>query len=901
MKEHLARLRTDHAAGRELPQSAVDGKFLDLLVASANARNPSLRLSLQSIDMESLRRSGASALQAVSGLAVELVNGMKHGDWHAVLDIDGQHVAVSARHDPKHPERVSLAVMNSLGSGVESAEWLKIAEALCAHANRALVKAGKAPQAQVWLNCLNSSLLQTSTGSGSEIFALAAVAKMPADGGLVVMHRRVLDQQSRTQSPTAARTVDANDVLGAPLFKLMTRRHAMDDLLSARPELQQAKVNKKGQTLDEYQAAHEAPRTPPFGMTSRYNTAYEEKRIHMYERAVKHLKSRLGPQLDDMKAHLGNLRLNLEGQADLPPARDAEFLGMLIDAENARDPSLRLSAHRLDPAQLAAGDPAATESLWSSITEGKRTGKDWNATLDINGHHVAVSARHDAGNPEHVSLVVAEGAGSPMSSEDWKLLVKQLHDRMQAQPADTPAGAGGKLWVTHLDLSARQPETNSALFALMAAKDMGGDPGIAEVHADALAQANSRPEPAAMRGRNGDHLLDPDYGLPGADDPMTSLDMVALQVEMYEEAVGHYELALGKWGTATVPAPTPQGSGKTASVQTPRIVPVPGPANLAPSSPAEVPGMVAGKTTPPVAAVAAKTAARVAAPVPDRIPPTVPRGVRLPELPEPVLADNGAVDVQATGRAQIQALLPAVATLIGSGRDHATVLAELQAMPDAAMYATLERHAADSFMAYAQHGGAAPDLATAAAALEQIRYAGMDTALPDAAQGAGLKGASAFHGELMAQEREGGLSARDVETRFEHGRARGTGNVCMFDTLYQLADRAGHGAQLRPFTPGAQGEAARAAFGDRMQELLAQTGLLARTANGGYDQFEFENGSLATDLLAQVTGLQLVVLNQTDDGVMLNPAAGTAGPEAFILRTRTAGNDGHFEPLWPRG
>jgi hypothetical protein len=259
----------------------------------------------------------------------------------------------------------------------------------------------------------------------------------------------------------------------------------------------------------------------------------------------------------------------------------------------------------------------------------KRTSKDWNGTLDINGHHVAVSARHDASNPEHVSLVVVEGAGSPMSRGDWKLLVKQLHDRMQAQPADAPVGVGGKLWVTHMDLSARQPETNSALFALMAAKDMGRDRGIAEVHADALA--------------------------------------------------------------------------------------------------------------------------------------------------------------------------------------------ELQAMPDAAIYATLERHAADSFMAYAQHGGAAPDLATAAAALEGLRYARMDTAPPDASQSAGVEKASAFHRELMAREREGGLSAQDVETYFEPGRARGTGNVCMFDTLYQLADRAGHGAQLRPFTGGAQGETARAAFGDRMQ------------------------------------------------------------------------------------
>jgi hypothetical protein len=77
--------------------------------------------------------------------------------------------------------------------------------------------------------------------------------------------------------------------------------------------------------------------------------------------------------------------------------------------------------------------------------------------------------------------------------------------------------------------------------------------------------------------------------------------------------------------------------------------------------------------------------------------------------------------------------------------------------------------------------------------------------------------------------------------------------------------------------------------------------LLARTVNGGYDQFEFENGSLEANLLAQVTGLQFTVLNQTDDGVMLEPAVGGEGPDAFILRTRNAGKDGHFDPLWPRG
>jgi hypothetical protein len=281
---------------------------------------------------------------------------------------------------------------------------------------------------------------------------------------------------------------------------------------------------------------------------------------------------------------------------------------------------------------------------------------------------------------------------------------------------------------------------------------------------------------------------------------------------------------------------------------------------------------------------------------PPAAPARIPVGVRLPPPAWPVLHLDGRVDEQATARAQIQELLPAVASLVGQGYHPPTVLAALQAMPLQELQDTLARHAADSFVAFAQQGGAAPDLATVAAALQRIRDARM-VLEPQDRLDAPL---SAVHGELMAQYRQRGLSSNDLDARFVAGRSRGAANECLFDSLYQLAVGAGHQARLQPFTGGAVGEAGRTPFAARMQELLAQGGLLARRGSG-YDQFEIEGGSLQAQLLAQVTGLRLVLLNQTEDGrVQLDTAVNGTGPDAFIRRDRTAGTDGHFVPLIPR-
>lgn len=541
MKDHLAELREAFRNQQELPQHH-DGKFIDLLVRSENARDPLLRLSHHAISVDAVRSGGDAARESVAGLAGALVKGMKRGeDWHAVLKIDDHHVAVSARHHPRHPSRVSLVVVDGLGSDMARAEWQQIAELLCELTNRARTEKGKDAKAQVWISCLNPPILRTSTGAGSDAVALAIARKMRPDLGLLKLHKDVMGLQARHGTPTAVEMSSGNSVLGAPLFKLMTRPQEMDAVMRDRPELETAKVNGKGQTLREYQEAHTAARRPPFGMTSQRNVAYEEKRLSLYDRAVARLESKLAPGLAAMQEHLERLRLAAGGHADLPPARDAKFLDMLMASECAKDPSLRLRALRLDPALLAQGASAATEGLWRAITEGLRKGEDWSATLDIAGHHVALSARHDAEHPSHVSLVVMQGAGGPFSSEDWKQVTAQLNERMQALSA--AEGVSGKIWVTHLDLSASLPGTHSTLFALIAAKDMRYDDGIAEVHADAWAQAASHSAPAALRNRPGDHLLDPDAAH-GTGDPMTSPDVVAMQIEMYEQAVGHYEMIL---------------------------------------------------------------------------------------------------------------------------------------------------------------------------------------------------------------------------------------------------------------------------------------------------------------------------------------------------------------------
>ena len=272
----------------------------------------------------------------------------------------------------------------------------------------------------------------------------------------------------------------------------------------------------------------------------------------MYERAIGHVETAAAPQLlsarlNNMATYLGDLRRAQRRGTNLPAPQDAEFIDLLVGSENMRDDHLRLRAHKVDIGQLEAGHTDAVSDLWTSLAEGVRSGADWHATLDLNGHFAALSAHHDPHNAAHVSLAVLDGAGLPISLRGWQTLAAQLGNRLrQMLPEQDPAGSV-KVWLTHLDVSARQPAENSALFALRAVKEMKSDRGIAEIHRNAIAEAHSLPEDIVATARNGADLLDPAYGMPpDADsyDPSEEAALLAEQIEMYSLALSHLERSL---------------------------------------------------------------------------------------------------------------------------------------------------------------------------------------------------------------------------------------------------------------------------------------------------------------------------------------------------------------------
>lgn len=546
MKGYLAELQLAHAAGRELPRSR-DTQFLDLLVAMENARNASLRLSAQAIDHAALDRGPAAAMKAVAGLARAAIAGMDQGSWHAVLSVDGHEVAVAAEHDEKHPARLSLVVVDSASSNLSSGQWGQIALLVQQHMNRALSREGKPADAQVWVNCLNTSTEMTATCGGSTILSLAAAREMPHDPDIQQLHKETLGQAAENPAHAAARLSTDNHLLGARFFKHMTGPQALQDLLKSRPELEDAPVNKKGTTLREHQAEHVVSHRPPFGVSYTYSDSYERKRLRMYGRAIAHMAPvAMAEQLQGMEAYVHELRRAAKGKAPPPAARDAEFMGLLIDVENTLDPQLRLSAHRVDPVQLAALDPAAINDLWQSVATGVRSGADWHATLDLGGHHAALSARHDPDNRANVSLVVVDGNGSPLLREGaGEALTKLLGDRLQAMLRGTEHAGQGKVRLTHFDVSARQPDINDALFAVLSAKSLKDFRDIGEAHAEALKAASSSVESTAVDRRDGAHLIDPDYGASDQDESIEPEDLKAEldqeQIEMYQRAIGYFE------------------------------------------------------------------------------------------------------------------------------------------------------------------------------------------------------------------------------------------------------------------------------------------------------------------------------------------------------------------------
>jgi hypothetical protein len=550
MKTYLADLRAHHAAERELPGiRSHDAKFLDLLVAAEGDRDPSLKLSAQSIDYKGLRQGGAAAMKAVDGLARAAISDMQQGSWHAVVSVDGHQVALSAQHDAQHAGRLSLVVVDSVGESLSAQEWNQVAMLMREHMNRALTAQGKPADAQVWLSSLNTSVQKTNEGSA--IFALAAVREMPKDGDVQGVHAEQLRRQAaEPQHPAGARLRNDNAQLGARFFKHMTLEANMKVLLEKRPELADAPVNKKGQTLPEYQAAHLSRHVSRIGTSHQTSGSYEKRRLRMYERLVDRLETtvasqQLAGQIGDMKAYVHELKRAAKGKTTLPVSREADFLKLLVGVENTLDPQLRLRAHSLDVAKVVAGDQAATDDLWHSLAEGVRTGADWHATLDIAGHHAALSAKHDPADTSIMSLVVIDGAGSPMDLEDWETLAALLCRRLHREQAETDDDRMGKVWLMRLNTAAIPPGPDGALFALTAATEMKGAPSIGETHAQALAQANESQDFDMAWERDAGELSDVDDGPTDGGHLLADPGVQQERIDLYQRAIGYYERSVG--------------------------------------------------------------------------------------------------------------------------------------------------------------------------------------------------------------------------------------------------------------------------------------------------------------------------------------------------------------------
>jgi len=288
---------------------------------------------------------------------------------------------------------------------------------------------------------------------------------------------------------------------------------------------------------------------PPFGASYDYSGSYETRRLRMYERLIDRLETtaaslQLAGQLGEMKGYVHELQRAAKGKAALPASRDAEFLGLLVGVENTLDPQLRLRAHSLDVAKLAACDRAATDDLWHSLSEGVRTGTDWQATLDLGGHHAALSARHDPADTSVMSLVVVDGADSPLSLEDWETLAELLCQRLHAEQAETDDDRVGKVWLMRLNTAAMPPGADGALFALTAAKELKEAPIIGGIHAEALEQAHEHEDFAMAWEREAGESSDVHDAPSGGSNLLAHPDVQQERIGMYQRAIGYYERSL---------------------------------------------------------------------------------------------------------------------------------------------------------------------------------------------------------------------------------------------------------------------------------------------------------------------------------------------------------------------
>lgn len=159
-----------------------------------------------------------------------------------------------------------------------------------------------------------------------------------------------------------------------------------------------------------------------------------------------------------------------------------------------------------------------------------------------------------------------------------------------------------------------------------------------------------------------------------------------------------------------------------------------------------------------------------------------------------------------------------------------------------------------------------------------------------------------LYGALKAMDEADRLERSAIEDRFTMGNALGHGNICLFDSLYQVVEKSdGDARRLQTLLGSPTQTFSRTGFGERMQHLMYRGGLLARDQGGRYDQMDFDATSVVMTALANLLDLQMVFLHrQSDDRFNLVPPIGNGSRVVFLQREAVNGADGHFTPLWPK-
>lgn len=108
------------------------------------------------------------------------------------------------------------------------------------------------------LHCLNTGIQKTNHGGA--IFALSAVKAMPGDEDIGKLHAHALSEAGKHADAVDVHVIDETPLLGPRFFKHMTHAFGLERMLTNRPDLRTAPVNKKtGLPLAQYQSQHLRP------------------------------------------------------------------------------------------------------------------------------------------------------------------------------------------------------------------------------------------------------------------------------------------------------------------------------------------------------------------------------------------------------------------------------------------------------------------------------------------------------------------------------------------------------------------------------------------------------------------------------------------------------------------